>query len=124
MDNAVRIAVTVEHADSSKGKSVTFYVDWKTKSHSNTEEKDRKKTCRGSARGRNSNKASRSDIRCFECEGKCHYDNLCPTSRLRLESESKSEQKSVKVSEAPFNKEPGRGKWRGNRQPRKPSINF
>jgi hypothetical protein len=56
MDNAVRIAVTVEQAESSKGTSETFYVDSTTKSHSNTEEKDRKKTNRGSARGRNMRK--------------------------------------------------------------------
>jgi hypothetical protein len=67
MDDAVRIAVTVEQAESSKGKSETFYVDTKP------EEKERKKTSRGSARERNpntANKTSRSDIRCFECEGK------------------------------------------------------
>jgi septal ring-binding cell division protein DamX len=113
MDDAVRIAVTVEQAESSKGKSETFYVD------SNTEEKDRKKTSRRSA-----NKTSRSDIRCFECVGKGHYANLCPTRKLRLESNRKTEPKSAKVSEAPSRKESGRGKWRGNRQPRKPSENF
>jgi hypothetical protein len=47
MVDAVRIAVAIEQAESHKGKSEIFSVD------TDYEEKVRKKTSRGSARGRN-----------------------------------------------------------------------
>ena len=88
MDDAVRIAVTIEQAESCKGKSETFYID------SNTVATERNKPSRGSARGRNpntetENSSSRSDFRSFECEGKGHYASICPTRKLRLESEKR-----------------------------------
>ena len=69
MDDAVRIAVTIEQADSCKGKSKTFYVD------SNTVATERNKPSRGSARGRNpntetENSSSRSDFRFLSAKAK------------------------------------------------------
>jgi hypothetical protein len=122
MEDAVRIAVTIEQAESCKGKSETFYVD------SNTVATERSKPSRSSAKGRNpntrtENSLSRSDFRCYECEGKGHYASICPTRKLRLESEKKGKRISDKVPETPNKKQPSRGKWRGNRQLRKPSEN-
>ena len=105
-----------------QGKSETFYVD------SNTIETERNKPSRGSAKGRNpntktENSSTRSDFRCFECERKGHYASICPTRKLRLESEKKIERASDKFPETPNKKQPSCGKRRGNRQPPKPSEN-
>jgi hypothetical protein len=59
LEDVIRVAVTVEQAEACQPKSIAFYVD------TNTEEKERKKTNRGSARERKpntANKTSRSDI--------------------------------------------------------------
>ncbi len=120
MDEAVRIAVTVEQAESCKSKMETFYVN------STTRETDRLNPSRGRARGRNTNtdkNSSASDFRCFECGGKGHYANSCPTRKQRLESVKKKEQESYKTPESQIRNEKSRGRRRGNRQPHKPSGN-
>jgi len=120
MEEAVRIAVTVEQAESCKNTSETFYVD------SNALASSRNKPSQGRARGRHPRaviSSNKTDVRCFECEGKGHYARSCPTRKQRLGSVKGKEQQPDKIPEKPRRNESGRDKRERNRQFRKPSGN-
>jgi hypothetical protein len=119
MDEAVRIALTVEQSDSCRQKAQTFYAN------TGSRPEERKQNRRDSGRGGGPKfvKQATSEVVCYECKGRGHFAKVCPTRLERLDSERKSEKKSDGVPDVSGRKESGRGRVRGRRQPQKPSEN-